>query len=174
MALEKYLLCAKIVGTHGVKGNIRLESYCDSPRILAGLKALYFKKSDGDFEEYKVEKASIQKEAVLAKLEGIDTLENAILLKGRELYADRCDFKLPKGGYFVADQIGLPVIDYESGEVIGNVSEIMTGRIQDIYVVSDVNGGTFMVPSVPEFIKKVSVEGEDSGVYVSLIEGMRD
>lgn len=174
MALNKYLLCAKIVGTHGVRGNVRLENYCDTPKILAGLKRLYYKKSDGSYEEYKVEKTSVQKDAVLAKLEGIDTLEDAIVLKGRELYADREDFRLRKGDYFVADQIGLSVIDEESDEIIGTVLEIMTGRIQDIYVIEDVNGGTFMVPSVPDFIKKVSVEGDDAGVYVALIDGMRE
>lgn len=174
MALNKYLLCAKIVGTHGVRGNVRLENYCDTPKILAGLKRLYYKKSDGSYEEYKVEKTSVQKDAVLAKFEGVETLEDAIVLKGRELYADREDFRLRKGDYFVADQIGLPVIDAESGEKVGKVREIMTGRIQDIYVIEDVNGGTFMVPSVPDFIKKVSVEGDDAGVYVALIDGMRE
>ncbi len=172
MALSKYLLCARVVGTHGVRGNVRLENYCDSPKVLAGLRTLYLK-TDYDFAPYKVEKASIQKEAVLAKLEGIDTLEDAMLWKGKELYAARDDFRLRRGEYFVADQIGLPVIDDNNGEVIGKVREIMTGRIQDIYVIDDINGGSFMIPSVPEFIKSVAVEGENTGVRVVLIDGMR-
>ena len=174
MSLNKYLLCAKCVGTHGVKGNVRLESYCDSPRVLAALKNVYIKKPDGSYSCIKVEKASIQKEAVLAKLEGIDSLEDAILWKGKELFADRDDFRLPKNGYFVADQIGLEVFDLESGEKYGTVKEIMTVRIQDIYVVNDVKGGTFMIPSVPDFVKKVVVDGEGKGVFVTLIDGMRE
>ena len=173
MALSKYLLCARIVGTHGVRGNVRLENYCDTPKILAGLRTLYLKTGD-NYTPYKVEKASVQKDAVLAKLEGIDTLEDAMLWKGKELYAARDDFRLRRGEYFVADQIGLPVVDDESGEVIGKVREIMTGRIQDIYVVDDVLGGFFMVPSVPDFIKSVSVEGDDACVRVTLIDGMRE
>ncbi len=172
MALSKYLLCARVVGTHGVRGNVRLENYCDTPKVLAGLRTLYLKTGES-FVPYKVEKASVQKEAVLAKLEGIDTLEDAMLWKGKELYAAREDFKLRRGDYFVADQIGLPVIDDESGEVIGKVREIMTGRIQDIYVIDDVNGGSFMIPSVPDFIKSVAVEGDDAAVRVTLIDGMR-
>lgn len=173
MALSKYLLCARVVGTHGVRGNVRLENYCDTPKILAGLRTLYLKTGD-NYKPYKVEKASVQKDAVLAKLEGIDTLEDAMLWKGKELYAARDDFRLRRGEYFVADQIGLPVVDDESGEVIGKVREIMTGRIQDIYVVDDVLGGSFMVPSVPDFIKSVSVEGDDACVRVTLIDGMRE
>lgn len=174
MAIQKYLLCAKIVGTHGVRGNVRLENYCDTPRVLAGLKKVYYKKADGSYEAYNIEKASVQKDAVLAKLEGVDTLEDAITLKGRELYADRDDFRLRHGTYFVADQIGLPVIDEQTGETVGKVLEIMTGRIQDIYVIADVLGGTFMVPHVEDFIKKIVVEGDGAGVYVTLIEGMRE
>ncbi len=172
MALSKYLLCARVVGTHGVRGNVRLENYCDTPKILAGLHTLYLKNGE-NYIPYKVEKASVQKDAVLAKLEGIESLEDAMLWKGKELYAAREDFRLRRGDYFVADQIGLPVIDDETDEVIGKVREIMTGRIQDIYVIEDVNGGSFMIPSVPDFIKSVAVEGENASVRVSLIDGMR-
>ena len=49
----------------------------------------------------------------------------------------------------------------------------MTGRIQDIYVIDDVNGGSFMIPHVADFINEVVVEGDNAGVYVTLIEGMR-
>ena len=174
MPLNKYLLCAKVVGTHGVRGNVRLENYCDTPHVLAELSALYTKDTSGAYKAYTVEKASVQKQAVLAKLKGVDTLEDAMLWKGRELYADRADFDLEEGGYFVADQIGLSVFDEESGECVGKVTDILTGRIQDIYVVSYGDGKTFMIPSVPDFVKNVVVEGENAGVYVKLIEGMKE
>ncbi len=168
---QKYLLCARAVGTHGVKGTLRLENFTDSAKVLCALENVYTKNPDGSYTAVKVEKASRQKEAVLMKLAGIDTLEDAIVCKGREFYADRDDIKLEDGGFFIADVVGLPVIS--EGEVIGKVTEVMTGRIQDIYVVEDVNGGSFMVPSVPDFVLKVETEGEGAGVYVSLIEGMR-
>ena len=174
MALNKYLLCARAVGTHGVSGTLRLENFTDSPKVLAKMKTLYLKNKDGSFTPVKIEKASVQKEAVLAKLESLNSLEEAITWKGREFFADRADFKLGKNDWFIADVIGLSVIDNDSGEVIGKVKEVLTGRIQDIYVVDDVNGTTFMVPSVPDFIKKVGVEGDESGVDVTLIEGMRE
>ena len=174
MAINKYLLCARAVGTHGVGGTLRLENFTDSPKVLSKMKTLYLKKPDGSFTPVKIEKASVQKEAVLAKLESLNSLEEAITWKGREFYADREDFKLGKNDWFIADVIGLPVIEKDSGEVVGKVKEVLTGRIQDIYVIDDVNGTTFMIPSVPDFIKNVAVEGDDAGVYVSLIEGMRE
>lgn len=174
MAVNKYLLCARAVGTHGVGGTLRLENFTDSPKVLSKMKTLYMKRSDGRFTPIKIEKASVQKEAVLAKLEGLDTLEEAITWKGREFYADRDDLSLGRGGWFIADVIGLPVIDETSGETVGRIKEVLTGRIQDIYVIDDVNGTSFMIPSVPDFIKSVTVEGDGAGVYVSLIDGMRE
>lgn len=174
MGRNKYLLCAKATSTHGVSGTLRLENYTDSPKILKELKVMYKKEADGSYTPLNVEKASIQKEAVLAKFEEIDSVEDAIAYKGCEFYADRNDFNLSEGSVFISDIIGLDVIDAESGEKYGVVSDILTGRIQDIYVVSDINGGEFMIPSVPDFVKNTVPDGEISGVYVNLIEGMRN
>lgn len=173
MALSKYLLCAKAVGTHGVTGTLRLENFTDSPKVLQRLKTVYLKDASGEFIPLKVEKASVQKEAVLMKFESLTTLEEAITWKGREFYAAREDFRLRRGEWFIADVIGLPVLDKATGEKIGSVKEVMTGRIQDIYVIDDVNGGSFMIPHVADFINEVVVEGDNAGVYVTLIEGMR-
>ena len=65
MAKQKYLECGKAVSTHGVRGTLRLESYCDEPEVLAKLRRLYIKTPAGDFECMKVRAASIQKQLVL-------------------------------------------------------------------------------------------------------------
>lgn len=174
MALNKYLLCARVTGTHGVGGTLRLENFTDSPKTLRQLHTVYLKCADGSMKELKVERASVQKEAVLMKLDVVNSLDEAITWKGRELYAAREDFHLAEGDWFVADVIGLGVFDATSAEKIGTVSDVLTDRIQNIFVINDVRGGTFMVPQVDEFIKNVEVEGESAGVYVSLIDGMRE
>ena len=110
---------------------------------------------------------------MLAHLSGIDTLEEAITYKGMYFYADRDDIPMEDGGVFVADLIGLSVFDISDGVTVGKVKDVLTDRVQDIYVVSDVNGGEFMIPAVPEFIRNVEADGERAGVYVSLIDGMR-
>ena len=173
MPLQKYLLCAKAVGTHGVRGTLRLECHADSPDTLCDLKKMYMKTSDG-LKCLHVVKASRQKNMVLASFSEIETLEDAVRYKGCELYADRDDFDLPEGAHFLADIEGLPVFDCVTGEKIGSVKEILTGRSQDIYVIDDIGGGEFMIPGVDEFIHRVSVDGDDAGVYVKLIDGMRN
>ena len=174
MAMEKYLECAKIVGTHGVRGMVRAECYCNTPLALAKLKRVYRKEKSGEYREVKVLRGSVQKTMVLFTLDGIDTLEAAIPLKGTILYADRADFRLRPGEVFIADLIGLPVIDNDSGDVYGTLSDITTAGVQELYVVETEDGSSFLIPGVPAFIKRRVTEGENAGIYVTLIEGMRE
>ncbi len=172
--MEKYLECAKIVGTHGVRGMVRAECYCNTPTALAKLKRVYRKEKSGEYREIRVLRGSVQKTMVLFALDGIDTLDAAIPLKGTTLYADRADFRLRPGEVFIADLIGLPVIDNDSGEILGTLSDITTSGVQELYVVTGSDGASFMIPGVPAFIRRRVTEGEDAGIYVTLIEGMRE
>lgn len=174
MSKHQYLECGKAVSTHGIRGTLRLECYCDTPVTLARMKTLYKKEKDGTFTPMKVRAASVQKEMVLVSFADIQTVEEAIPYKGTTFYASRDDFRLGKGAVFVADIIGLDVIDFESGEKYGTLSEVITPGGREIYVVDDVRGGQFMIPVVPEFVKKITDEGEDEGIYVHLIDGMRE
>ena len=174
MAKQKYLECGKAVSTHGVRGTLRLESYCDEPEVLAKLRRLYIKTPAGEFECMKVRAASIQKHMVLCTFEAITTLEDAIRYKGTVFYADRDDLKIPDTAVFIADILGLPVFDHVSGEKYGTLGEVITPGGREVYIVNDVKGGTFMLPAVPEFVKKIETEGNAAGIYVELIEGIRE
>jgi len=173
MALHPYLECAMIVGTHGVRGAVRLECRCNTPADLARLKTVYRLK-DGQYIPMTVVHASVQKQLVLATLEGITDLDMAIPLKGTVLYASREDLRLRRGDFFIADLIGLPVRDAESGEVYGKLLEVTQPSAQQIYLVEEPSGRTFMIPVVKEFVKKITIEGENAGIDVRLIEGMRE
>ena len=174
MSIKKYLECGKAVSTHGVRGTLRLESYCNTPEKLAKMRIMYIKTPSGEFKPMKVRAASVQKTMVLCTFESITTLEDAISYNGTVFYADRNDMKLAKGERFIADLIGLDVIDCESGEKYGTLDDVITPGGRDVYVVNDVNGGKFMIPAVDEFVREIVDEGEREGIYVSLIEGMRE
>lgn len=177
MEKKQYLDCAEAVGTHGVRGGIRLASRADSPESVTKLKRLFTKTTAG-WQEWKVTRASVQKSMVLVWLSGVDTLDDALTFKGKILYAAREDLRLPKGSHFIADMIGLPVLDAENGTVYGTLTDVNTAGVQDLYTVEKPEGGSFLIPAVPAFIKKVSVDEESDGcapgVYVHLIEGMTE
>ncbi len=171
MAKQKYLECGKAVSTHGVRGTLRLESYCNTPETLVKLRRLY-KKSSGEFIPMKVRAGSVQKSMALITFEDINTLDEAILYKGTVFYADRDDIKVSDGEVFIADMLGLDVLDAVTGEKYGVLKEVISPSGRDIYVISDVRGGEFMIPAVEEFVKAVDIDGEK--ILVRLIEGMRE
>ncbi len=167
MEKKNYLECAIIINTHGVRGDLKLESLCDSPAVLAGLKRVFFCDS-GMYREVKVLHASVFKSFVLATLEGIGDMDKAMAQKGKTLYAAREDFKLKKGDYFIADLVGLPVIDNKDGKVYGKVSEVINRGASDIYIVKT-DEGERMMPAVKEFVKRVDIE---KGIFVEVIPGL--
>ena len=169
MSKSKFLECGKIINTHGVRGGVKLESWCDTPDDLASLSKIYIKRG-AEYTEHKVKRASVFKQFVLMEIEGVASVDDAAALKNTVVYADREDFDIEEGAYFVADIIGLPVIDKETGEAIGTLCDVLNLGASDIYTVKT-DKGEKMIPAVPEFIKEVDTE---KGIFVSLIEGMLD
>ena len=167
MGKKQYLECAKIINTHGVRGDVKLESLCDSPEVLASLERVFVLEG-GKYREIAVEHASVFKQFVLATLEGVDDMDKAIALKGTMLYASREDFELEEGDYFIADLLGLPVIDNIDGKVYGKIKDVINRGASDIYVITTPTGER-MMPVVDEFVKRVDTE---SGIYVEVIPGL--
>ena len=169
MEEKRYIECGKIINTHGCHGGLKLESWCDSPEVLASFERVFIKKA-GVYAEYKVKKSAIFKQFVLFDLAGVCDMDAALALKGTVVYADREDFELEEGDYFIADIIGCDVIDAEEGTVYGKLSEIINRGASDIYVVKTETGEA-MIPAVDEFIDRVEV---GKAVYVRPISGMFD
>ena len=110
MTENPYIECGKVINTHGCFGGLKLESWCNTPKDLTELRRLYLKKGS-DYVEYKVTKASVFKQFVILTLDTVDTMDLALALKGQTVYAKRKDFHLEKGEYFLADLIGLSVVE---------------------------------------------------------------
>ncbi len=166
---QKFIECAKIINTHGCYGALKLESWCNTPQILASLKKVYML-DGGQYKAYKVKKASVFKQFVIAELDGISDMDSAMAKKNKILYADRSDFSLDEGEYFISDIIGIPVIDAENGTEYGTVCDIINRGASDIYVVDTPNGER-MIPAVDEFIIRVDIK---KGVFVKVISGLLD
>lgn len=164
---KEYLECAIIINTHGIKGDVKLESLCDSPKVLASLKRV-FTMSHGQYVERQVLHASVFKNFVIMSIDGVNDIDTAEGMKGSKLYAKREDFRLPEGSYFIADLEGLDVIDIDSNNIVGKIKEVISRGAHDIYVV-DTKNGERMIPVVDEFVKKVDLE---VGVYIHTIPGL--
>jgi len=166
--MRKYIEICKIVNTHGVRGVLKAQPWCDSAKVLAGFRTLYVN-SENNFSPLTVTHASVQKNMVLLTIEGYDSIEKAIGLKNRILYAMRDDIPLEKGAFLIDDLKGLNVIDFVSGKVYGTLNDVIQGAASDIYEIISDKGTVSLIPAVDEFVKKIDTE---SGIYICPIEGM--
>lgn len=160
--MNEFLDCGQIVNTHGIRGEVRIVPWADSPEFLRGFSTLY-----ADGKPIRVTSSRVHKGSVIAKLEGVDTVEQAMVLKGRTVQIRRSDAKLPEGSFFLADIIGLDVVN-EAGNKLGTLKEVLSPSIQQIYVVQGER--EIMIPAVPEFILETNIQG--GYLKVRLIEGM--
>ncbi len=170
MERSLFLPCGQIINTHGVRGVVKARSDCDSPEILASLSRVYTKRGD-EYTAYEIKSASLQKGFVLLTLEGVDDLDAAVALKGRDIYAERAELEefMEEGDRFIADLIGLPLLHADTKERLGVLRDVYNLGASDIYVV-DTPFGERMMPAVPEFVTEIT----DEAIYVRPIKGMLD
>ena len=160
--MKEFLDCGQIVNTHGVRGEVRIVPWADSPDFLCGFSTLYV-----DGTPRKALSCRVHKGSVIAKLDGVDTVEEAMALKGKTVQIRRTDARLPEGAFFLADIIGLDVVD-EDGRKLGVLREVLSPSVQQVYVVDGER--EILIPAVPEFILETNIEG--GYLKVRLIEGM--
>ena len=161
---SKFLEAGEIVNTHGVRGEVRIMPWADSPEFLCQFDTLYM-----DGAPMKVLSSRPHKAMVLATLEGVDTVEKAMKLKGKVVSIDRTGVKLPEGRHFVADLIGLPVLDAATGAELGRLEEVLDLPAQNVYVVRG-EGKAYMIPAVPAFLAETAPE--KGYIRINLIEGL--
>ena len=162
MDKTRFIEAGRIVNTHGVRGEVKIEVWLDSAEFLKSFKTLYV-----DEKPVKLCSGFVHKGCLIAVLEGVDDVNAAMALKNRTVYIDRKDAHLPRGAYFIQDIIGAEVID-EQGISLGKLADVMETPASNIYVVK---GETeHLIPAVPEFILKVDVK--NGVIRVHTIEGM--
>ncbi len=163
---KEYLECGKICNAHGVRGLVKVESWCDSPRVLANQKRVFWEERAG-FSEHKIISASVMADMVLMNIEGIDSREAAIAMKNRVIFLHRSDIPVKRGAMLIQDMIGLPVVHAESGKQLGVLKSVDSAPRSQIYTVST-SYGDVLLPAVPEFIKEIDSE---RGIFVLPIPG---
>lgn len=152
--MERYLQIGKIVSVFGLKGEVKVQPWCDSPQFLCEFDTLYYKSGT----PVKIEKARVAKNIAVMKIEGVDTVEQAQAIRNRILYMDRNDVELDEGCYFVQDLIGLTVTDADTNEVYGKIVDVTETGANDVYHIKRDDGKMFYIPAIPQVIEKIDLE----------------
>jgi len=157
----QFVEAGEIVTTHGVKGEVKVLPWLDSPEDLCD-----FDRCRIDGREFEIEQCRVQKTCNLVKLSGIDTMEAAQAMRGKtiELYREDIDDEV----IFAAELIGMEV--YCEEKLIGKIRDVLDYPGNSVYVVKGEH--EYMIPAVKEFI--LSTDMEKNEMQVRIIEGMRN
>ena len=166
---QEKLEIGQIVNTFGIKGFVKIYPYVDDIRRFDDLEEVYISQKKQD-SLMKIEEVKYQKNMVLVKFKGIETVEQAEKLRNAYVKIDRKDaIKLEEGQYFIADLLGLEVF-LDTGEKLGILDDIFNNGSTDIYVVKNELGKQFLLPYIDEVIKKIDLENEK--IIVHIIDGL--
>lgn len=154
-----YIEAGEIVTTHGVRGEVKVLSWLDSPEMLCE-----FDRCQIEGKEYAMDAVRVQKTCNLVKLRGVDTMEDAQKLRGKtmELYREDISDEL----IFAAELVDVEV--YADGACIGKIKEVLDYPGNSVYVVQGER--EYLIPAVKEFI--LSTDLEKNQMQVKLLKGM--
>lgn len=167
--MTKYLEIGQIVNTFGIKGMVKVKPFTNNIKRFDDLKNVYIKNRK-EKKEYQIEEVKYHKNMVLIKFKGIETPEDANLLRESYLLIDRSkEEPLEDGNYYIVDMIGIEVYS-DKGELLGNLEDIFNTGSNDIYVVKDNQGKKILLPAISEVIKQIDIEKRK--ITVHLLPGL--
>ena len=154
-----FIEAGEIVTTHGVRGEVKVLSWLDSPEMLCE-----FDRCRIEGKEYAMDSVRVQKTCNLVKLRGVDTMEDAQKLRGKtmELYREDISDEL----IFASELVDVEV--YADGACIGKIKEVLDYPGNSVYVVQGER--EYLIPAVKEFI--LSTDLEKNQMQVKLLKGM--
>ncbi|MDR2817171.1 MAG: ribosome maturation factor RimM [Oscillospiraceae bacterium] len=170
---DEHIEVGKIMGLHGLKGDIKIYPWCDDPAQILDAKELYVDGVRQDFFDRRE-----HKRVVLTKIEGINTPEAARKYVNKVIYIRRSEIKLEEGEFLIRDLLGLNVIDDQTGVVYGKIFNVIKTGSNDVYEIkneggaADGSGKVFLIPAIKSVVKIVDLE--QNVMRITPIKGLFD
>ena len=164
---KEYLEAGKIVTTHGIRGEVKIMPYTDSPELLCEFDRLFIGK---DKSELYIERSRVAKNMVIAKIEGVDTVEAAEKYRNKVLFMHRDDLELDEDTYFIQDLIDMEVQDADSGFVYGKITDVLQNGANDVYVIK--GDREYLVPAIPDVV--ISTDIDSNIMRIRPLDGLFD
>ena len=163
------VLVGQIVNVHGIKGEVKVYPYTDDVNSLAKkLKVIYL---DENLKEKYDVSCRVQKNMLLVKISGVDTVEKAETLRNKNVYINEENLdKLEEDSYYIKDLIGLEVIDINNNAVIGKLDYVFNNGANDVYEITTSDNKKVYLPAIKQVIKKVDIKARK--IYVEIMEGL--
>ncbi len=166
---KQFLETGKITGTHGIRGMVRIQPWCDDIKFLSGIKYFYLDaKGDAKLEK---ERIAPNGNVFIAKFKGVDTVADAEKLREKIIYINRDEAKIKKDSYFIQDIIDCKVYSTENGELLGTVSDVSQTGANDVWHIVNATGEYF-IPVIPDVVNKVDID--EGKIFITPLKGIFD
>lgn len=173
MEKNGFLSVGKIVGAHGVKGNLKIYSYADSVSVFKPGSSILVGRTGKTEKYYTIKWAKPHGKFILLSFKGIENRNAAETLIGSELFIERTALpELEEGVYYWVDIIGLSVFTADN-QYIGHVESILATGSNDVYVVKDPNkehNNEILIPAIESVV--LDIDFENKRMRVNLPEGL--
>lgn len=165
--IKSYLELGQIVSTHGVKGELRFNPWCDTPDFVKQFKTLYFD-NKGE-KSIKVVSARPHGNMVILMLDGVDDMDKARALKNKVLYMKREDAKLSKDVWFRQELFDCKVFNNETGAELGVITDVSETGANDVWHIKTANGEV-LIPAIKDVV--VSVDIVEGIIKINVLKGL--
>lgn len=149
---DQLLEIGKIVSIQGLKGEVRVQPWCDGAEFVCEFDCLYRK----DGTALPVQNARVSKGMAIVHFEGVDTPEQAEALRGVVLYLNRADVELEEGTYFIQDLLGMNVVDADSGISYGELTDVMQTGANDVYEIRQ-GERSVLIPAIADVVIETNI-----------------
>lgn len=148
-------MVGRVVGTHGVRGGLRVSLLSDFPTAFRKRKRLLI---GDELREVDVVSARGHGEMAIVQLRGVDTIEAAQALRGQLLHVPVEEVARPRRGQYFWHEIEGLRVETEDGRELGTIREILRTGANDVYVVTGALGEV-LVPAIDDVVRKIDVAG---------------
>ncbi len=144
---------ARVIAPHGIRGDVKVRLYSDSFEAFSAREAAYIKEADGH-RRVAYTALRVDPPFVYVHMDGVDTRNDAELLKNAPLFVRREELETPdEGEYYITDIIGLNVV--AESRNLGVLKDVLQHGAADVYVVKGEKN--FMFPALKRVIKRVDI-----------------
>jgi len=154
-AMKDHVCVGAIAGAFGVRGEVRLKSFCAEPRAIADYGPLW---SEDGSRQFTLTLGAPVAQGFAARLSGVDTRDEAEALRGLRLFAERARLpSLPDDEFYHADLIGLEVFD-TGGAPLGRVKAVLNHGASDLLeLVAPGRSGAILLPFTQTIVPTVDL-----------------
>lgn len=164
-----FLEIGKIINTHGLRGEVKVSVWTDSPEDFESLEYV-LTKHRGAEKRLGISGVKYQKNNIIVKFREINSIEEAQGYKNAVLYVPKEELpELPENVYYIADLLDCEVFS-ETGEKIGILCDVFSTGSNDVYDIKRENAKNLLVPIIDGVVKSVDVG--DKKVVIKIPEGL--